>query len=78
MRACKPGNTQRGAERTNWVLDQSFQRNALEARTGLSAQGNGAWKHGRYSEAAKAERLILKLLLKDASSFRSCSLKAEQ
>jgi hypothetical protein len=31
---------------------------------------NGSWKHGHYSEAAKAERLVVKLLLKDASSLR--------
>ena len=33
-------------------------------------EANGAWKHGYYSVAAKAERLLVKLLLKDASSLR--------
>src|SRR3979490_713724 len=33
-------------------------------------KANGAWKHGHYSEAAKGERLVVKLLLKDASSLR--------
>jgi hypothetical protein len=33
-------------------------------------KANGAWKHGHYSEAAKAECLVVKLLLKDASSLR--------
>jgi hypothetical protein len=31
---------------------------------------NGAWKHGVYSEGAKVERLLVKLLLKDAASLR--------
>src|ERR1700687_6184603 len=30
-------------------------------------KANGAWKHGHYSEVAKAERFLVKLLLKDAS-----------
>ena len=33
-------------------------------------EANGAWKHGYYSAAAKAERLLVKLLLKNASSVR--------
>jgi hypothetical protein len=33
-------------------------------------EANGAWKHGHYSKAAKAERLLVKLLLRDASSLR--------
>src|SRR5271169_3563664 len=33
-------------------------------------RANGAWKHGLYSEAAKAERLLVMLLVKDASSLR--------
>jgi hypothetical protein len=33
-------------------------------------KANGAWKHGYYSGAAKAERLLVKLLLKNASSLR--------
>ena len=33
-------------------------------------KANGAWKHGYYSAAAKAERLLVKLLLKNASSVR--------
>jgi hypothetical protein len=33
-------------------------------------KANGAWKHGYYSGAAKAKRLLVKLLLKDASSLR--------
>jgi hypothetical protein len=32
-------------------------------------KGNGAWKHGAYSEEAKAERLLVKRLLKDAASL---------
>jgi hypothetical protein len=31
---------------------------------------NGAWKHGLYSNAAKVERILVKLLLKDTSSLR--------
>ena len=38
---------------------------------------NGAWKHGHYSEAAKAERLLVKLLLKEASSLRKLLSKSE-
>ena len=38
---------------------------------------NGAWKHGQYSETAKVERLIVKLLLKDASSLRKLFSKGE-
>ena len=33
-------------------------------------EANGAWKHGRYSKAAKIERLLLKRLLSDAASLR--------
>jgi hypothetical protein len=40
-------------------------------------KANGAWKHGRYSEKAKAERLVVKLLLKDASSLRKLLAKGE-
>lgn len=38
---------------------------------------NGAWKHGCYSEAAKAERLLVKLLLKDAASLQTFFSKGE-
>jgi hypothetical protein len=31
---------------------------------------NGAWQLGQYSQGAKAERLLVKQLLKDASSAR--------
>jgi hypothetical protein len=34
------------------------------------ARPMGAWKHGLYSERAKVERLLAKLLLKDTSSLR--------
>lgn len=40
-------------------------------------KANGAWKHGYYSEAAKAERLLVKLLLKDASSLLKLLSKGE-
>ncbi len=33
-------------------------------------KANGAWKHGHYSEAARAERFLVKRLLKDASSLQ--------
>jgi hypothetical protein len=34
-------------------------------------KGNrNAWKHGHYSQAAKAERFLVKRLLKDATSVR--------
>ena len=34
-------------------------------------KGNrNAWKHGHYSEAAQAERLLVKLLLKHGLSLR--------
>ena len=38
---------------------------------------NGAWKHGHYSEAARVERFLVKLLLKDAASLRKLLSKAE-
>jgi hypothetical protein len=38
---------------------------------------NGAWKHGHYSEAAKAERFLVKRLLEDASSLRKLLSKTE-
>jgi len=38
-------------------------------------EANGAWKHGQYSEAAKGERLVVKLLLQDVSSLRAMVLK---
>ena len=40
-------------------------------------KANGAWKHCRYSEAAKAERVLVKRLLEDASSFRKLLSKGE-
>jgi hypothetical protein len=40
-------------------------------------KANGAWKHRYYSGAAKAERLLVKLLLKDASSLRKMLSKGE-
>ena len=40
-------------------------------------KANGAWKHGYYSMAAKAERLLVKLLLKDASDLRKLLSKGE-
>jgi hypothetical protein len=36
-----------------------------------------AWKHGYYTEAAKAERLLVKLLLKNASSLLKLLSKGE-
>ena len=33
-------------------------------------KANGAWKHGYYSGAAQAERVLVKLLLKNGSSLR--------
>ena len=40
-------------------------------------KSNGAWKHGHYSEAAKSDRLLVKLLLKNASSLRKLLYKGE-
>ena len=40
-------------------------------------KANGAWKHGRYSEVAKAERLLMKLLLKDAARLQKVMSKGE-
>jgi hypothetical protein len=36
-------------------------------------KANGAWKHGYYSGTARAERLLVKLLLKNASGLRKRS-----
>jgi hypothetical protein len=33
-------------------------------------KANGAWKHGEYSKAAKADCSVVKQLLKDASRLR--------
>jgi hypothetical protein len=41
-------------------------------------KANGAWKHGHYSEEAKAERLLVKLLLKETSSLRKLLYKSEK
>ena len=40
-------------------------------------KANGAWKHGHYSEEAKAERLLVKLLLKDAASLQKLLSKGD-
>ena len=40
-------------------------------------EANGAWKHGRYSKAAKIERLLVKRLLGDAASLRKLLSKSE-
>jgi hypothetical protein len=40
-------------------------------------EANGAWKHGRYSKAAKAERLLVKRLLGDAASLRKFLAEGE-
>jgi hypothetical protein len=36
-------------------------------------RANGAWKHGYYTMAAKAERLLVKFLLRDALSLQKLS-----
>jgi hypothetical protein len=41
-------------------------------------KANVAWKHGYYSGAATAERLLVKLLLKNASSVRKLLSKREK
>jgi hypothetical protein len=33
-------------------------------------KANGAWKQGLFSEGAKTERLLVRLLLKDAANLR--------
>jgi len=40
-------------------------------------KANGAWKHGRHSEDAKTERLLVKLLLNEASSLRKLLSRSE-
>jgi len=40
-------------------------------------KANGAWKNGHYSGIAKAERLVVKLLPRDASSLRKLFSKGE-
>jgi hypothetical protein len=40
-------------------------------------KANGAWKHGYYGQDAKDERLLVKLLLKDASNLRKLLSKGE-
>jgi uncharacterized protein YjcR len=39
--------------------------------TGAPKGNKNAWKHGHYSEVAKAERSLIKQLLKDARSLLS-------
>ena len=33
-------------------------------------KANGAWKHGHYSQSARAERFLVKRVLKDAASLQ--------
>jgi hypothetical protein len=40
-------------------------------------KANGAWKHGFHSEAAKAERLLVKQLLRGAASLQWFFSKGE-
>ena len=40
-------------------------------------KANGAWKHGYYNGAAQAERVLVKRLLKNASSLRKLLSKDE-
>jgi len=40
-------------------------------------KANGAWKHGGYGQEAKAERLVVKLLLRDAASLRKLLSEGE-
>jgi len=39
--------------------------------TGAPKGNKNAWKHGHYSKVAKAERSLIKQLLKDARSLLS-------
>jgi hypothetical protein len=48
------------------------------ARGGAPKGKANAWKHGYYTEAAKAERLLVKLLLKDASNLLKLLSKGEK
>jgi hypothetical protein len=41
-------------------------------------KANGAWIHGHYSDAAKAERFLVKHLLKDATSLRNMLSKTRE
>jgi hypothetical protein len=40
-------------------------------------EANGAWKHGAYSKAAKAERFLVKYLFTEAASLRKLFSKGE-
>ena len=40
-------------------------------------EANGAWKHGAYSKAAKAERVLVKHLFTEAASLRKLLSKSE-
>jgi hypothetical protein len=42
------------------------------------AKTRNAWKHGSYSVAAKAERVLVKRLLKNVSSLRKSLSKGER
>jgi hypothetical protein len=42
-----------------------------------NGEANGAWKHGHYNQAARVERFLVKLLLKDASRPRTLLSKGE-
>ena len=41
------------------------------------SEANGAWKHGAYSKAAKAERVLVKHLFTEAASLRKLLSKSE-
>jgi hypothetical protein len=45
---------------------------------GPKGKANGAWKHGYYSVAAKAERFLVKWLLRNASSVQSLLTKGRE
>jgi hypothetical protein len=40
-------------------------------------EANGAWKHGAYSKAAKAERVLVKQLFTEAANLRKLLSKSE-
>ncbi len=69
--------TRRGTECKSPAMPNGRCRMHGGKSPGAPKGNRNAWKHGSYSVAAKAERLLVKLLLKDASSLRKFLSKGE-
>jgi hypothetical protein len=69
--------TRRGSECQSPAMPNGRCRMHGGKSSGAPKGNRNAWKHGSYSVAAKAERLLVKLILKNASGVQKLLSKGE-